>query len=150
MLLGVLAGEILISRRSPRAKVTGLWIAGITALGLGLIWSVWFPIIKLLWTSSYVLVAGGISFILMGFFYLAIDVWGFKKWAFGFSVIGMNSIAAYMAMMLFDFRQVGNIFVGHLLPRVGFFSGLLEAAAAFTAFWLILYWMYRTKTFVKL
>ncbi len=150
VLLGVLAGEILLSRRPPRAKVASLWIAGITALGLGLIWSVRFPIIKLLWTSSYVLVAGGLSFILLGIFYLVVDVWGFKKWAFGFTVIGMNSIAAYMAMMLFNFRQVGNVFVGHLLPRAGPSSALLEATAAFAAFWLILYWMYRTKTFVKL
>jgi predicted acyltransferase len=150
VLLGVMAGEILLSRKSPHAKVVRLWLAGVLALALGLAWSIFFPIIKLLWTSSYVLVAGGISFILLGIFYLVIDVWGFRKWAFGFTVIGLNSIAAYMAMMLFDFRQVGNIFVGHLLSRVGLWNNLLEAAAAFTVFWLILYWMYRTKTFLKL
>jgi predicted acyltransferase len=150
VLLGVLAGELLQSSRSARSKVAGLFGAGVLALVLGLVWSLWFPIIKLLWTSSYVLVSGGISFILMSVFYLVIDVWGFRKWAFGFTVIGMNSIVAYMGMMLFDFRNIGNIFVGSLLPRVGAWSGLLESSAAFLALWLILYWMYRTKTFVKL
>jgi predicted acyltransferase len=62
----------------------------------------------------------------------------------------MNSIFVYMAMMLFDFRHISNIFVGSLLPRVGAWSSLLESAAAFAVTWLILYWMYRTKTFVKL
>ena len=150
VLLGVLAGELLQSSRSARSKVAGLFGAGALALVLGLVWSLWLPIIKLLWTSSYVLVSGGISFILLGTFYLVIDLWGFRTWAFGFTVIGMNSIVAYMSMMLFDFRHIGNIFVGSLLPRVGPWSGLLEASAAFSVLWLVLFWMHRTRTFVKL
>jgi hypothetical protein len=73
----------------------------------------------------------------------------YRRWAFGFMVIGMNSIVAYMAMMLFDFRQIGNIFVGSLLPRLGRWDLLVESAAAFASEWLILYWLYRKKTFVK-
>jgi predicted acyltransferase len=150
VLLGGLAGELMLSRRSQRAKIAGLFGAGAALLVLGLIWSIWFPIIKLLWTGSYVLIAGGISFLFMGAFYTVIDVLGFRKWAFGLVVIGTNSIAAYMATMLFDFRHIGNIFVGNLLPRVGDWSGFLEASATFVVVWLILYWMYRTSSFVKL
>jgi predicted acyltransferase len=149
VLLGGLAGDWLLSPRSQRTKAAGLFGAGAALLLAGFVWSIWFPIIKLLWTGSYCLVAGGISFLLMGVFYTIVDVLGFRKWAFGLTVIGMNSIAAYMATMLFDFRHVGNIFVGNLLPRVGDWSGFLEASAAFVVVWLILYWMYRTRSFLK-
>jgi predicted acyltransferase len=122
---------------------------GVGILCLGLIWSFWFPIIKLLWTSSFVLVTGGISCLLLAVFYQIVDIGGHRKWAFGFVVIGSNALAVYMATMLFDFRNIGNIFVGHLLPRIGQYSSLLESSVAFMVIWLVLYWMYRTKTFVK-
>ena len=150
VLLGVLAGELLLSRRSVRNKIAGLFVTGTALLVLGLTWSLCFPIIKLLWTSSYVLVTGGISFLLMGVFHTMIDVLQWRKGAFGFAVIGMNSLAVYMATMLFNFRHIGNIFVGSLLPRVGNWDVFLEASAGFTVVWLILYWMYRTKSFVRL
>ena len=86
----------------------------------------------------------------LGVFYLLIDVLGFRRWAFPFTVIGMNALAVYMATMLFDFRHIGNIFVGTLAPRIGAWGGVVEAVAAFAAVWLILLWMYRTKTFVKI
>jgi predicted acyltransferase len=150
VLLGVLAGELLMSPRSERSKILILLGAGILLIMLGLVWSIWFPIIKLLWNGPFVLVGGGISSILLGLFYGIIDVLGWRRWAFGFAVIGMNSIAVYMATMLFDFRHVGNIFVGSLLPRLGAWAGAVEAAAAFAVVWLILLWMYRTKTFIRI
>jgi predicted acyltransferase len=150
VLIGGLAGNLLRSARSAKDKFLFLSAGGVAILSLGLIWSLWFPIIKLLWTSSFVLVTGGISCLLLAAFYLLVDVGGYRKWAFGFVVIGTNALAVYMATMLFDFRNIGNIFVGHLLPRVGRYSSLLEASVAFTIVWLILFWMYRTKSFVKL
>jgi predicted acyltransferase len=123
---------------------------GAGLLVVGLVWSIWLPIIKLLWTSSFVLVAGGLSCLLMATFYLLIDVLGYKKWVFPFTVIGMNALAVYMATELFDFRKIGNVFVGQLLPRVGSWDDALASAAAVVIIWLILYWMYRTRSFVKL
>ena len=119
VLLGVLAGELLLSPRPPRAKVAGLLGFGLALAALGFLWSIWLPIIKLLWTGSFVLVGGGVGSILLAVFYLVVDVWGWRRWAFFFTVIGMNSIAVYMATILFNFRQIGNIFVGGLLSRVG-------------------------------
>jgi predicted acyltransferase len=81
--------------------------------------------------------------------YLVIDVLGYRKWVFPFTVIGMNALAVYMATILFDFRKIGNILVGHLLPRVGKWDDALSASAALAIVWLILYWMYRTRSFVK-
>ena len=150
VLLGVLAGEMLLSTRSKKTKCLMLYGYGAGLIALGLIWSLWLPIIKLLWSSSFVLVAGGISCLLMATFYLVIDVLGYRKWVFPFTVIGMNALAVYMATEMFDFRKIGDIFVGGLLPRVGPWDEVLSSAAALTIIWLILYWMYRTRTFVKL
>jgi hypothetical protein len=66
-----------------------------------------------------------------------------------FTVIGMNSIAACLVSMFFSFHQIGNIFVGSLLPRLRPWDGFVEASAGFAAVWLVLYWMYRTRTFLK-
>ncbi len=149
VLLGVLAGEVLLFEGTARVKCWILYGYGAGLLLAGLLWSGWLPIIKLLWTSSFVLVAGGLSCLMMATFYLVIDVLGYRKWVFPFTVIGMNALAVYMATILFDFRKIGNIFVGHLLPRVGRWDEALSAAAALAIVWLILYWMYRTRSFVK-
>jgi predicted acyltransferase len=150
VMLGVLAGQMLMSDATPMNKFYRLLIAGAVSLVGGIVWSFSFPVIKLMWTSSYVLIAGGISFVALGFFYWIIDVLGYKKWAFGFIVIGMNSIAVYVATGIFDFRLVGNIFVGNLLPLIGRWAELVEASAAFAVVWLILYWMYRKKQFIRI
>jgi predicted acyltransferase len=150
VLLGVLAGQILISNRSPRSKIYRLLLAGALSLAGGLVWSLWFPIIKLMWTSSYVLIAGGLSFMALALFYWLIDVLGYKKRAFGFIVIGMNSIAVYFATEAFDFRHVGNVFVGNLLPRLGRWDSLVEETAAFAVIWLILHWMFRKAEFIRI
>ncbi len=150
VLLGVLAGQLLMSGRSPGSKLLRLVGMGVLSLLAGLLWSLWFPVIKLMWTSSYVLISGGFSFLVLALFYWIVDVRGYRKWAFGFIVIGMNSIAVYVATEIFDFSRVGNIFVGHLLPRVGRWDSLVEATAAFTIIWLILFWMYRKKEFIRI
>jgi predicted acyltransferase len=150
VLLGVLAGHLLRSARSARTKFLRLAAAGFACLATGVLWSFAFPIIKLLWTSSFVLVGGGLSFLALAALYGVIDVLGYRRWAFAFVVVGMNSIAVYTATMLFDFRNIGDIFVGRLLPRVGPWDLALESGAALLIIWLILYWMCRTRTFVKI
>ncbi len=150
VLLGVLAGQMLMSDGTPFGKIVHLLTAGAVSLAGGLLWSLSFPVIKLMWTSSYVLISGGLSFMALALFYWIIDVLGYRKWAFGFIVIGMNSLAVYIATQVFDFRHVGNIFVGHLLPRLGPWAGFVEASAAFAIVWLLLYWMYRKKEFIRI
>jgi len=150
VLLGVLAGHILMLPKTEKTKVITLIITGITCISLGLLWSLALPVIKLLWTSSFVLVGGGFGFLMLALFYWIIDVKGYRRWAFFFTVIGMNSIAVYVGAMLISFRQIGNIFVGNLLPRIGPWDEFVSALTAVTIIWLILYWMYRTRSFVKL
>jgi len=150
VMMGVMAGQLLRSERSGATKVAWLLAMGAGCLLVALVWHNWFPIIKRIWSSSFVLFSAGLCYLLLALFYLVIDVWGFKKWAFGFVVIGMNAIAVYMAKMLFDFRHVGNIFVGNLAKWLGQWNDFVQAVAAFAAIWLILYWMYRKKSFIKI
>jgi predicted acyltransferase len=150
VLLGVLAGRLLMQSYTEKKKVLMLAGAGLACILTGLLWSLAFPIIKLLWTSSFVLVSGGFSFLMLALFYWIIEVKKFRKWAFFFTVIGMNSIVVYCAIMLFGFQQIGNIFVGKLLPRIGLWDDFAAESAALLIIWLILYWMYKNKTFVKL
>lgn len=147
VMLGVFAGQLLLSNRKPMKKAGLLALAGVCCMVAGQVWGIWFPVIHHLWTSSLVLFAGGLSYLLLSVFYLVIDVLGYKKWAFIFVVIGMNAIAVYVATHLFDFANIGNIFTGGL--RLGRWNPFVQSLSALTVIWLILYWMYRKKTFIK-
>jgi len=150
VLLGVMAGHIIKLHVPGLRKVLYLALAGIGCIILGLLWSIVFPVIKLLWTSSFVLIGGGFGFLMLSLFYWIIEIKGLRRWAFFFSVIGMNSIAVYVGAMLINFKQIGNIFIGSLLPRIGAWDVFVSEIFTLAIIWLILYWMYRTKTFVKI
>jgi predicted acyltransferase len=149
VLLGVLAGRLMMSQHAGMKKVLLLAAAGVVCVLTGLLWSLVFPIIKLLWTGSFVLVGGGFSFLMLALFYWIIDVRGHRRGTFFFTVIGMNPIFAYVATSLINFTQIGNIFVGSLAPRIHPWGDFVSAIAAVMVLWLILYWMYRKKTFLK-
>jgi predicted acyltransferase len=160
VMLGAMAGHLLRTEISGPRKVRILFFLGIGTLVLGALWGGWFfgigkfyaglfPIIKRLWTSSFVLFSAGLSYLLLAVFYLVIDVWGFKKWAYGFVVIGTNAIFVYMLTHLINFRSIASVFVGGLDQFVGPWKDLIHAVAGFAIVWLILFWMYRKKTFIK-
>jgi predicted acyltransferase len=95
-LLGVFAGLMLRAERSDQQKVTALAVAGVVALLVGYAWSFQFPLVKKIWTSSFVLFAGGWSFLLLAAFYYVIDMRGVRKWSTPFVWIGMNPILLYV------------------------------------------------------
>lgn len=150
VMLGVMAGHLLRSKRNAMTKVRWLIAAGAGCLVAGWIWDMAFPIIKHLWTSSFVLFSGGFCFLLLALFYLVIDVMGLKKWAFGFVVIGSNAIAVYMATHLVSFRNIAGVLVQGLEKYTGNWYPLISTSAGFVLVWLILWWMYRKKTFIKI
>jgi predicted acyltransferase len=97
-LLVIFAGKLLRNYfLKQQKKVILLLIAGIAFLVLAQIWNIIFPINKNIWTSSFVLQTGGVSFIFLAVFYYVIDVFGYKSWAFFFKVIGVNSILIYIS-----------------------------------------------------
>jgi len=149
-LLGVLAGEWLLSARKPGIKALGLLGAGALCVAAGYGWGHVFPIIKNLWTSSFVLVAGGFSLLLLGLFYLVIDVWKVRGWSFFFVVIGMNAITIYVTQSIVKFPDIRDYFLGGTLallsPPVALIAG---AIGVLVLKWLFLYHLYRTKTFLR-
>ena len=148
-LMGVLAGHWLRSNRSPNRKTSGLALAGIASLVVGFAWSFNFPIIKNIWTSSFVLVAGGWSLLLLALFYWIIDVRGYRRWAFFFTIIGVNAITIYVVWHLFDFGVISAIFVHGFIGDFGPLRPVFWAVSVMMTGWLFLYFLYRQKIFLK-
>jgi predicted acyltransferase len=95
-LLGVLAGLLLADPHLQGSRKSLLLIAaGIALTSGGYLWGLQFPIVKVLWTSSFVLVAGGYSLILLGVWHQIIDVWGYQRWSAMFVWLGANAITLY-------------------------------------------------------
>jgi heparan-alpha-glucosaminide N-acetyltransferase len=156
MILGLIAGGILRSQRPPFAKVRWFVIAGVGGLlgGAVLGWLGICPVVKRIWTPSWVLFSGGWCFLLTAGFYVVIDVLGHKKWSFPLMVIGMNSIAAYCIAHLFDGFILKNLKT-HLGQSAFEIFGrpyepFLHGAATLLILWLILFWMYRRKLFLRI
>lgn len=100
-LFGVMTGRWLrIHDRLARKASVLLW-AGLLAVALGWIWSRWFPLNKHLWTSSYALVAGGLSLWVFVLCYWLIDIFGLTAWTKPFVVFGINPLASYFLSGLF-------------------------------------------------
>lgn len=156
MILGLLAGNVLRSEREPMAKVRWLAVAGIGCLAVGwaLGWLGICPVVKRIWTPSWTIFSGGWCFLILGGFYLTIDVGGWKSWAFPLIVIGMNSIAIYcMSWTMEEFiRDSLYIHLGKDFFRLfgDPYETLVSGSCIILIFWLILFWMYRRKLFLKI
>ena len=113
-LLGVLAGVLLRrSDLSEMKKVQWLVVGGGVMLALGFLWGLQFPVVKKIWTSSFVLVAGGWSALLLAAFYYTIDVRQWRGWCPAFVWIGMNPITLYVVRgNLIGFPRTAQRFVG--------------------------------------
>jgi len=153
VILGVMGGHILKSGRTQNEKVLYLIGAGVASLAVGWLWSFHFPIIKHIWTSSMTLWAAGWSYLLLAAFYWIIDVKGMRKWAFVFVVIGMNAIAVYMATHVFgkSFYVAADVLTGGggQIPDREAVGEFLRNFCHFAIIWLILLYMYRKKTFLR-
>ena len=149
-LMGVLAGHWLRSKQPGNRKAAMLAGAGLISLVIGYCWGLVFPVIKIIWSSSYVMVAGGYSLLLLALFYWLIDVKGYKKWAFFFIVIGMNPITIYFSQKFVNFEGIAEFFVNGIAMHSGVFDVLVLAAAALVVRWLFLLFLHRRKIFLKL
>jgi predicted acyltransferase len=156
MMLGMWAGQWLRTTHTPVRKFKGLLIAGIalTIAGLLLQWLHICPIVKRIWTSSYTLYSGGLVVLILAGFYGLIELKGWRRWSFPLLVIGANSIAIYVMSWTLE-HPISSALVRHLGPApfqiVGPpFEPVLRGAGVLVVFWLVLYWMYRRKIFLKI
>jgi heparan-alpha-glucosaminide N-acetyltransferase len=154
MILGLVAGRWLRAD-APRIPMKRLVIAGAIGIAAGLLLHFLgiCPIVKRIWTPSWTLFSGGLCFLFLAVFSWIVDVKGYKKWTFPLVVIGMNSMAAYLIAHLFD-RFILDSFRIHLGVHAFQFFGtgvepLMRGLAVVLAYWLILFWMYRRKLFLR-
>jgi predicted acyltransferase len=156
MILGLLAGGMLRDQTRPTAKLVRLCVLGVAGLALG--WTLDHfgvcPNVKRIWTPAFALFSGGWCFLNMAALYCVIDVWRLRAWAFPLVVIGMNSIAIYVMAGTIE-GYVGAALSRHLPDDLFHAFGdayepLVHGAGVILVFWLILYWMYRRKIFLRI
>lgn len=152
-LCGVLTGEWLASNRSRTQKMARMFAAGAAALIAGEVWSVWFPINKNVWTSSYVLFTAGCALLCLAICYWITDIHEHRGWwTTPLVIFGTNAIAAYVLSELAQvpFRWQDYIFQ-HCFAR-GFsppVASLLYALTIVGLCFLPIWWMYRRRIFLK-
>ena len=156
MIFGLLAGGVLRSSASASARIRTLVVYGVAGLlaGVALHLLGICPIVKRIWTPSWTIFSAGWVTLLLAAFYYVVDVRGYRRWAFPLFVVGMNSIAMYVLVHVAH-NYVERSLTIHL-GRGGFealgpaFVPITLGAATLAIFWLILYWMYRNKVFVRI
>jgi heparan-alpha-glucosaminide N-acetyltransferase len=156
MILGLVTGEWLRSARSRTEKLRGLVISGVALVLCGLVfqWAGICPIVKRVWTSSYTLYSGGLVILMLAAFYAAIDWKGWQRWAFPLVVVGMNSIAIYVMSWTMEnfFRSALETHLGRVISALvsPTFLPTIYGIEVMLIFWMILYWMYRRKIFLRI
>ncbi|MDB5389635.1 MAG: hypothetical protein JWM11_5281 [Planctomycetaceae bacterium] len=162
MLFGLMTGKFLRSSAAPGKKTGRLIGAGVLCLVIALAldpqrlwwlkieWSIC-PIVKRIWTPSWVLFGTAWTLWMLAAFYWIIDVKGWKAWAFPLKVVGMNSIAMYcMAQLLKPWITKSlKIHISQDLFASDF-GKVGEFAAQLFVMWLICLWLYRQKLFIKI
>jgi predicted acyltransferase len=148
LLMGTMAGHIMRLNENPWKKVKYLVFAGLGSLALGWLWSHWFIMVKWIWTSSYSLWMAGWSFLLLAVFYVLIDIRKWHSWAFPFVVIGSNAILAYLVTQIYG-NTLGQPLFGGLASHVGIAGDLVSALGQFGVLWIILWYLYRKQTFLR-
>ncbi len=157
MILGLFAGNQLRAKTNRHEKLNYFLKTGVLLMVIGIILHITGinPIVKRIWTPAWTIFSGGICFLFLAFFYGIIDVAGKKKWSFFLMVIGMNSIAAYVIADGGLSSLISNSLHIHLGQNYSEFFGrpystLVNGTLVLIIIWLILYWMYKKKIFIKI
>lgn len=151
-LLGIYAGNILKNTPQEKRRQTVIRFIsiGTMLIILAQVWNLVFPINKNLWTSSFALQCGGLSMILLAFFYYIIDILGYKKWAFFFKVIGMNSILIYLSGVFIDWSYTTNALFQWLGQIVGEpYNAVVLIICSLAVQWCFLYVLYKKGIFLR-
>jgi len=155
MILGFIAGRWLRADE-PRIPLRRFLVAGVAGVALGLLLHMAgiCPVVKRIWTPSWTLFSGGLCFLMLAGFAWVIETKGYRKWAFPLVVVGMNSIAAYMIAHLLP-QFLTSSFRIHLGADAFKFAGtalepFIQGMAILLTYWIILFWMYRRKIYLRI
>ena len=155
MLLGLIAGG-WVRNSAPAVPLKKILAAGVAGLALGLLlhFTGLCPIVKRIWTPAWTLFSGGACFLLLAVFTWLTEVRGYRKWAFPLVVIGANSIAAYFMAHLFEKFIIDSLHTHLGRGPFQVFGGGPEpfttGLAVLAVYWLLLWWMYRRKLFLRI
>lgn len=154
MILGLLAGNLLRGRAKPQERVGYLVAIGLSLIAAGTIAGLTIcPVVKRIWTPSWVLYSGGWVFLMLAAFYLIIDVAGYRQWALPWTVIGMNSIFVYLGFQLSSGWIRTNL-ARHIDPTLfsadGPYLQMAQRTGVLVVLWLLAWWLYRQRVFLKL
>lgn len=147
-MLGMFAGEFLRRGDLGGNFKTGVLLTASVGLGVSA-WAMSFlmPVNKALWSSSFVLAVGSYSVAMLAVFHWIIDVKGWRRWAFFFKVIGMNSITIYMAQRFINFGKLRNLVFEYCkFPA----NAVAQQLGYIAVCWVFLYVLYRRKVFLKI
>ncbi len=149
--LGAWAGDIIYRQKySDNNKVLRLTMIGAILMGTGLIWNLHFPINKRLWSSSFISLTGGIAFLTLALFFWLIEVRKYRKWAFFFKVIGINSLTIYYVYHFINFDYTSRkLFDGIFILFDEKWHNVLVSIGTIALVWSFLYFLYRKKVFIK-
>lgn len=149
-LMGSFAGNILRRKGfSPERKALILLISGLSLVIVAVALSPVYPIIKKIWTVPFNLLTAGLSFLLLTLFYFIIDVKGWKKGTLFFRVIGLNSITIYLGVRIINFYHTSEFLLGWLSRPAGDLGPVIIITGAIIAEWLLLYYLYKNKIFLR-
>lgn len=151
-LMGMISGNFLKNNLSvkPSRKALSLLLFGVVLIALAMVSGEFIPFNKRLWSSSFALLTGGISLMLLALFYFMVDVLQWTRWSYFFRVIGMNSITIYMAQALINFQDINVMLLGGISSLFPDPVGELILNCGYVAVcWLFLWFMYKKKIFIK-
>ena len=155
VLLGTLAGEVMAARRPMGHRLRWLLLVGAALIAAGLIWNLWLPINKKLWTSSFAVFMAGIDFVLFAWFAWVVDVRGWQRQVRPFVILGMNAIAVYMVSELLEtqlrvMRVRDTLYLRVFAPLASPINASLLYALAYTSLMFVVAWvLYRRQWFLK-
>ena len=156
MIFGLLAGELLRGSASAPAKLRRLLVYGAAGIALGAVLHVAgiAPLVKRIWTPSWAIFSAGWAAVFLGVFYWVVDVRGWRRWTLPFVVVGMNSIATYVIVHVAEgfMRDAFRTHLGRGTLQVfgAAYEPVVVGALSLLVFWLMLYWMYRRRIFIRI
>jgi len=160
-LLGVFTGEWMRSARDSARKLAGLFAGSAAGLIAGEIWNLWFPINKMLWTSSYVLFTAGFAMFVLGLCYWLIDIRGWQRWGIPFLIFGVNPLAVYFLASFVEkalyVHKIGgeslkNIIYGRLFePAISnpYLASLAWGISFVLVFFVVAWAFYRKQLYIR-
>lgn len=147
---GSLVGTYFVRKKAIKGNALLMILTmGAVLILLGMAWNIIFPVNKEMWTSSFNFVAIGISVLFFVGFYYLVDVKGLKKLVFPLVVIGVNSITIYMIYRLVDFSYTAEFVFRGFINLAGVYGDFVKMLGVLTLEWLLLYYFYTRRIFLK-